>query len=214
MSKQLLEIQVDTGNGPVGLLREGSADVIRAINRVTVCHNNRKDEFVSLIQSVEDLVAGDGDGGGALGAPLDLDVAGGRQAAVDGTGQAGDVPAALLRGHVDDLMAEGARGDVGARGPADGRSAVGLGAPHDEHGTGFSIAAIIDQRTWKYFPQYRREAVAEGLFSRLQTCQGQGGVWFTGSTFSHELVSSVVEHARGIVNQMAPDLRRGMKSRP
>ncbi|MCA8902508.1 MAG: FAD-dependent oxidoreductase [Hyphomonas sp.] len=79
---------------------------------------------------------------------------------------------------------------------------------------GFSIAAIIDQRTWKYFPQYRREAVAEGLFSRLQTCQGQGGVWFTGSTFSHELVSSVVEHARGIVNQMAPDLRRGMKSRP
>ena len=32
--KQLLEIQVDTGNGPAGLLRERSADVIRAINRV------------------------------------------------------------------------------------------------------------------------------------------------------------------------------------
>ena len=71
---------------------------------------------------------------------------------------------------------------------------------------GFSIAAIIDQRTWKYFPQYRREAVAEGLFGRLQSCQGQGNIWFAGSTFSHELVSSVVEQARGVVNQMARSL--------
>ncbi|MEZ5947376.1 MAG: FAD-dependent oxidoreductase [Hyphomonas sp.] len=71
----------------------------------------------------------------------------------------------------------------------------------------FSIAAIIDQRTWKYFPQYRRDAVAEGLFGRLLSCQGQGGVWFIGSTFSHELVSSVVEHARGVVDQVELSLR-------
>ncbi|MEZ5997852.1 MAG: hypothetical protein R3B98_04085 [Hyphomonas sp.] len=71
----------------------------------------------------------------------------------------------------------------------------------------FSIAAFIDQRTWRYFPQYRRDAVADGLFSRLQTCQGQGNVWFTGATFSHELVSSVVEQSRKVVDAIAARFR-------
>jgi len=66
---------------------------------VTVHQNDGRDESVALIQSLNDLVARDGDLGLALGAALDLDVARFGQLAVDGPGQAGHV-----------LMAEGALG--------------------------------------------------------------------------------------------------------
>lgn len=55
---------------------------------------------------------------------------------------------------------------------------------------------IVYARTWKYFPQYEAGAVADGLFSALREAQGQQRTWFSGATFSHELVSSVVERSR------------------
>lgn len=57
-------------------------------------------------------------------------------------------------------------------------------------------ANVIYARTWKYFPQYEAGAVADGLFSALREAQGQRRTWFSGATFSHELVSSVVERSR------------------
>jgi hypothetical protein len=67
---------------------------------------------------------------------------------------------------------------------------------------GFDIDAVIYQKTWKYFPQYRREAVAEGLYEKLRSVQGKGEVWYSGSSFSHELVSSVVAQSAQVVRQM------------
>lgn len=67
-------------------------------------------------------------------------------------------------------------------------------------------ADVIYARTWKYFPQYSAQAVGEGLFSALREAQGGRRTWFTGATFSHELVSSVVERSRLSVKDMVKRL--------
>jgi hypothetical protein len=67
-------------------------------------------------------------------------------------------------------------------------------------------ADVIYARTWKYFPQYSAEAVGAGLFSALREAQGGRRTWFTGATFSHELVSSVVERSRLSVKDMVKRL--------
>ncbi len=72
---------------------------------------------------------------------------------------------------------------------------------------GVTVDTIIHARTWKYFPQYRREAVANGLFTALNEAQGRRRTWFTGSTFSHELVSSVTERSRASVAAMVRQLK-------
>ena len=53
---------------------------------------------------------------------------------------------------------------------------------------------------------YRQDAVAEGLFDVLHRVQGQNRTWFGGSTFSHELVSSVVNHAHDLIPGMIENL--------
>ena len=67
-------------------------------------------------------------------------------------------------------------------------------------------ADVIYARTWKYFPQYNAQAVGEGLFSALREAQGGRRTWFTGATFSHELVSSVVERSRLSVKDLVKRL--------
>src|SRR5574337_2067505 len=94
--EQLIEIEVDAGHRPIGLLGEGLPHIERPVMLFTVHHHDGQDELVGLVEPVEDLVARDGDRGLALGAALDLDVARGWQLAVQCLGQAGDVPTALL----------------------------------------------------------------------------------------------------------------------
>ena len=67
---------------------------------------------------------------------------------------------------------------------------------------GFTITNVVLQKTWQYFPQYRAEAVGSGLFGDLRRVQGHDNTWFSGSTFSHELVSSVVSRSETVVRDM------------
>ena len=61
---------------------------------------------------------------------------------------------------------------------------------------GVKVETLIYARTWKYFPQYNPAAVADGLFTAMAEAQGGKRTWFSGATFSHELVSCVVERSR------------------
>lgn len=67
---------------------------------------------------------------------------------------------------------------------------------------GVEVETLIYARTWKYFPQYRTDAVADGLFSAMAEAQGGKRTWFSGATFSHELVSSVTARSQASVRDM------------
>ena len=64
---------------------------------------------------------------------------------------------------------------------------------------GVQVDTVIFAKTWRYFPQYRIDAVADGLFTALREAQGGKRSWFSGATFSHELVSSVVGRSQACV---------------
>lgn len=81
-----------------------------------------------------------------------------------------------------------------------------LKAEADLHG--FTIESVIQQKRWQYFPQYRPEAVRKGLFAVLRRVQGNHRTWFCGSSFSHELVSSVVAHSQTTIPHMIDQLSR------
>jgi hypothetical protein len=68
---------------------------------------------------------------------------------------------------------------------------------------GVQADTLICAQTWKHFPQYRADAVADGLFTAMREAQGGQRTWFSGATFSHELVSSVVERSRQSVQDLA-----------
>ena len=110
---------------------------------------------------------------------------------------------------------EGESEQLGGRLYVTGQFATGLTDPElrdilraDAERYGFTIEAIIQQKTWQYFPQYKQEAVAEGLFDVLRRVQGENRTWFGGSSFSHELVSSVVKHSQNTVPGMIQQLAR------
>ncbi len=67
---------------------------------------------------------------------------------------------------------------------------------------GVTPDSILYARTWKYFPQYRIDAVRDGLFTAMAEAQGGKRTWFSGATFSHELVSSVVGRSRSSVQDL------------
>ena len=103
-------------------------------------------------------------------------------------------------------------GDVmedGARLYVTGQFSNGLTPPElreillaDIERLGVKVETVIYARTWKYFPQYRADAVAAGLFTAMREAQGGKRTWFSGATFSHELISSVVERSRLSVKDM------------
>lgn len=68
---------------------------------------------------------------------------------------------------------------------------------------GFDVHSIVHQETWEFFPQIRQEAVKNGVFNLMSKIQGQQRTWHGGSTFSHELVSSVVMQSDFLVKSMA-----------
>ena len=62
-------------------------------------------EFVRLIQGVKHFIAGDGDGGSALDAAFDLDMAGGGLLPTLCGGIGGDVPPTFLSGDIHNATA-------------------------------------------------------------------------------------------------------------
>ena len=118
-----------------------------------------------------------------------------------------------LRGAMLGSRREGEMTEDGAHLYVTGQFSNGLTPPElreillaDLERLGVVADTLIYARTWKYFPQYRAEAVADGLFSAMREAQGGKRTWFSGATFSHELVSSVVERSRLSVRDLVKRL--------
>lgn len=114
-----------------------------------------------------------------------------------------------LRGSILGARREGSMMEDGAHLYVTGQFSNGLTPPElreilvaDLQRMGVQADTLIYARTWKYFPQYRVDAVADGLFTAMREAQGGKRTWFSGATFSHELVSSVVERSRRSVRDL------------
>lgn len=68
---------------------------------------------------------------------------------------------------------------------------------------GAAIRNIVLQRTWKYFAQYDPAKVAEGLLEDMQRVQGKNNTWYTGTAFSHESVSNIVNFNVSLAEKIA-----------
>ena len=73
--KEIGEGVVDAGDAEVGLAAEGFAHVVDAVGVVGQKLDDGEAVVLGLVERVEDLVAGHGDGWGAMHAALDLDEA-------------------------------------------------------------------------------------------------------------------------------------------
>ncbi|MEM9937786.1 MAG: FAD-dependent oxidoreductase [Pseudomonadota bacterium] len=59
---------------------------------------------------------------------------------------------------------------------------------------GGQVTNVVLQKMWKYHSQYKAEAILDGLLTRLEDMQGEAHTWYTGATFSHEVVSHIVNY--------------------
>ncbi|MEL7040527.1 MAG: FAD-dependent oxidoreductase [Pseudomonadota bacterium] len=50
---------------------------------------------------------------------------------------------------------------------------------------------IVQQIVWEYMPSYSADAIRDGLLQQMQTMQGEKRTFHSGSTFSHEAVSTI-----------------------
>ncbi|MEO0981842.1 MAG: FAD-dependent oxidoreductase [Pseudomonadota bacterium] len=71
---------------------------------------------------------------------------------------------------------------------------------------GVNVTNFIMQKSWKYFAQYDRKAVAQGLLNVMRRMQGEQRTWYTGATFSHEAVSNIVNFNA----QLSKDMRNAL----
>ncbi len=71
---------------------------------------------------------------------------------------------------------------------------------------GVNVTNVVMQKSWKYFAQYKLDAVKNGLLATMRDMQGAHRTWYTGSTFSHEAVSHVVNFNVELARQMAAKL--------
>lgn len=67
---------------------------------------------------------------------------------------------------------------------------------------GATINAVIQQEVWEYFPEYYAEAIRGGLVARMRRMQGERATWYTGASFSHELVANICLHNEAVVPEM------------
>lgn len=95
----------------------------------------------------------------------------------------------IARGLAEPELREALRADLGAR--------------------GIRLVNLVDLRRWKYFPRYRPEAVREGLPNTMRAMQGEAGTFYTGATFSHELVSSIVNFNAVLAERIAREAGAG-----
>lgn len=74
---------------------------------------------------------------------------------------------------------------------------------------GGRVINIILQKRWKYFPQYKRAAIEEGLVARMKRMQGEQRTWHSGAAFSHESVANVEKHNQVMIPAMVAALKQG-----
>ncbi|MEO1660693.1 MAG: FAD-dependent oxidoreductase [Pseudomonadota bacterium] len=61
---------------------------------------------------------------------------------------------------------------------------------------------IIRQKIWSYMPTYKRESIQSGLLQMMQEMQGEARTYHTGSTFSHEAISTISAFNSRLISQV------------
>lgn len=67
---------------------------------------------------------------------------------------------------------------------------------------GVNVTNFVMQKCWKYFAQYKLDAVRGGLLKVMRDMQGTSRTWYSGSTFSFEAVSHVVNFNVGLADEI------------
>jgi hypothetical protein len=78
----------------------------------------------------------------------------------------------------------------------------------DIEARGAHFLAIVQQKSWRYFPRYRADAIRDRLISTMTKMQGHNATWYSGATFSHEAVSNITAFNERLVRRMMPQLAR------
>jgi len=73
---------------------------------------------------------------------------------------------------------------------------------------GGTVTNLIQQKTWRYFPCYKHDAIRAGLVGTMKSMQGERRTWYSGAAYSHEAVSNIVRHNKVIAAQILRDLPR------
>ncbi|MEO0956709.1 MAG: FAD-dependent oxidoreductase [Pseudomonadota bacterium] len=68
---------------------------------------------------------------------------------------------------------------------------------------GVNITNFVMQLSWKYFAQYKKDAVKNGLLKVMRDMQGADRTWYTGATFSFEAVSHISNFNARLAKSMA-----------
>ena len=50
---------------------------------------------------------------------------------------------------------------------------------------------VVQQAIWQYMPTYSAQSIRDGLLQMMQDMQGEKRTFHTGSSFSHEAVSTI-----------------------
>lgn len=67
---------------------------------------------------------------------------------------------------------------------------------------GGDVVEVVRQARWKYCPQLSAEAIRAGALSRFERRQGEGHLWITGASASHESVDNIVDYNARLADRM------------
>ena len=63
---------------------------------------------------------------------------------------------------------------------------------------------LCNLTTWNYFPRFSPADIEKGVLWRVLEMQGQYGMWYIGSSVCFEIVKSVTEYNKMLVQNMKP----------
>ncbi|WP_179954195.1 FAD-dependent oxidoreductase [Denitrobaculum tricleocarpae] len=67
---------------------------------------------------------------------------------------------------------------------------------------GGTVSRELTHKRWKYFPQYKSQAILDGLLETMANVQGRNSTWYSGSAFSHEAVSNICDFNQALLKRM------------
>ncbi|MEM1106784.1 MAG: FAD-dependent oxidoreductase [Pseudomonadota bacterium] len=76
---------------------------------------------------------------------------------------------------------------------------------------GADVKNFIMQMNWKYFAQYKKEAVKDGLLAVMRDMQGEARTWYTGATFSFEAVSHISNFNARLAKKMLVERKAALE---
>lgn len=79
---------------------------------------------------------------------------------------------------------------------------------------GGEVTNIIHQKTWRYFPRYKHDAILGGLVGKMLAMQGEQRTWYSGAAYSHEAVSNIVRQNKKVAAHILETLPTLSKKDP